>query len=76
MKGKIEFSNGAKQEMISEIKAYFLKERDEELGDLAARLIMEFFIEKLSKHAYNQGVYDSYRYISTACEDMLGLEKR
>ncbi len=32
--------------IISEIKNYFLKERDEEMGDLAAGLVLDFIMEK------------------------------
>ncbi|ATW28278.1 hypothetical protein DCMF_01085 [Candidatus Formimonas warabiya] len=61
--------------MILEIKTYFLKEKDEDLGDLAAGLILDFFLEKLAPHAYNQGVYDSYKYMSERTEDLLGILK-
>lgn len=44
--------------------AYFLNERDDDLGDLAASLILDFFMEKLAPEFYNQGVYDSYKYMS------------
>ncbi|MCG9966670.1 DUF2164 domain-containing protein [Pelotomaculum terephthalicicum JT] len=50
--------------MISAIQTYFLNEREDKLGDLAASLILDFFIEKLAPEFYNQGVYDSYIYMS------------
>ena len=64
-----------RDEMISLIKNYFLKERDEEIGDLAAGLILDFILEKLAPEFYNQGVYDSHRYIKDAAEDLLSLQK-
>lgn len=75
MTGKIEVSKEIQKDMISEIKAYFLKERGEDLGDLAARLILDFFMEKLGPYAYNQGVFDSYKYMSERTEDLLGIQK-
>jgi uncharacterized protein (DUF2164 family) len=72
---KIEVNKEAKEDMVLAIKTYFLKERDEELGDLAALLILDFFMEKLAPHAYNQGVYDSYKYINDRTEDLLGILK-
>jgi uncharacterized protein (DUF2164 family) len=45
---KIELSKQEKQEMINLIKEYFYNERDEDLGDLAADLILDFFMEKLA----------------------------
>ena len=72
---KIEVNKEAREEMILAIKTYFLKEKDEDLGDLAASLILDFFMEKLAPHAYNQGVYDSYKYMSERNEDLLGILK-
>ena len=64
-----------KDEMVSEIKNYFLKEREEEIGDLAAGLILEFIIEKIAPEFYNQGVYDSYIYMQDTIEDLLAIQK-
>lgn len=75
MNKKIELSKEKQEHMISLIKDYFRKERDEELGDLAAMLILDFFIEKLAPEFYNQGVYDSYKYFSEKVEDLLEIQK-
>lgn len=75
MKNKFELSKEKKDLMISEIKNYFSKERDIELGDLAASLILDFFMEKLAPEFYNQGVEDSYKYLSNSIEDLLGIQK-
>ena len=64
-----------RDEMISQIKDYFLKERDEEIGDLAAGLILDFILEKLAPEFYNQGVYDAHQYIKDAAEDLLSIQK-
>jgi uncharacterized protein (DUF2164 family) len=75
LSNRIELSKEAKKDMIWAIKSYFLKERDEDLGDLAASLILEFFMDKLASHAYNQGVYDSYKFMSERTEDLLEIQK-
>lgn len=75
MKAKFELNKEKREYFISEIKSYFEKERDTELGDLAAALILDFFIEKLAKEFYNQGVEDSYKYMSSSIEDLLGIQK-
>lgn len=75
MSKKIELSKEKREKMISDIKNYFLNERDEDIGDLAARLILDFFMEKLALEVYNQGVYDSYKYMSDKIEDLLGIQK-
>lgn len=75
MNNKIALSKEKKEAMILAIIDYFQKERDEELGYLAATLILDFFMEKLAVEFYNQGVYDSYRRMSDMIEDLLEIQK-
>lgn len=75
MSKTIKIGKEKREDMISEIKNYFYKERDEDLGDLAASLILDFFIEKLSGEFYNQGINDAYLYMNERLEDTLGLQK-
>ena len=74
-KNKIEISKEQRAEMISELKEYFYSEREEELGDLAATLMLNFIIDKLAPEFYNQGVYDAYKYMSDRVEDVLSIQK-
>jgi uncharacterized protein (DUF2164 family) len=71
----IKLSREKRDDMIFAIKSYYLKEREEEIGDLAASLILEFIIEKLAPEFYNQGVYDSYKYMEDKIEDLLLIQK-
>lgn len=72
---KITITKEKRDEMISAIKNYFSKEREEEIGDLASSLILDFIIEKLAPEFYNQGVYDSYKYIGNMIDDLLSIQK-
>lgn len=72
---KVELSKEKREEMISLIKTYFYKERDEELGDLAAGLLLNFIVDKLSIEFYNQGVFDAYKYMENSVEDLLSIQK-
>lgn len=75
MSNKIELSKEKKEKMISAIINYFQNERDEEMGYLAATLVLDFFTEKLAPEFYNQGVYDSYKRMSEMVEDLLEIQK-
>ena len=75
MNNKIELSKDKKDHMIAAIKEYFLNERQEDLGDLAAALILDFFIEKLAPEIYNQGVQDSYIYMTEKVQDLFEIQK-
>jgi len=74
-KNTIKLSKEKRELMINEIKTYFSKERDEDLGDLGAALILDFIEEKLAREFYNQGVSDAYQYMNDRMEDVLGLQK-
>lgn len=61
--------------MISEIKNYYSNERDEVIGELAAGMLLDFFMDRLAPEIYNQGVYDSHKSIAEAAEDLLSILK-
>lgn len=64
-----------RDEMVSEIRNYFSKEREEEIGDLAADLILDFILEKIAPEIYNQGVFDAHKYMEDAVADLLSIQK-
>jgi len=64
-----------RDDMVSEIKNYFSKEREEEIGDLAAGLILDFIVEKIAPDFYNQGIFDAHQYMKDAAEDLFALQK-
>jgi len=71
----IKLSKERRDEMIAEIQVYFSKERDEEIGNLGAGMVLDFIVEKLAPAFYNQGVYDAHQYLKDAAEDLLALRK-
>ncbi len=73
--GKITLTKEQKADMTSSIKKYFLKEREEDIGDLASSLILSFIVEKLAPEFYNQGVSDSYRFMNDRIEELLLIQK-
>jgi len=75
MNNKFKLSKEKRLEMIESIKNYFDNEREEELGNLASGLILDFFMEELADEFYNQGVWDSHVYMNDRVEDLLGIQK-
>jgi uncharacterized protein (DUF2164 family) len=74
-KKPLKFDDETKKRMIEQIKIFFEEERGEDLGDLAAMLVLDFFMEDIGIEAYNQGVRDALRYMSERVEDGYSLEK-
>ncbi len=65
----------AENEKIGEIiKTYFLEERNEELGDLAAYLLGEYLADKIGPYFYNRGIEDAFSYIHDKLEDLHSLK--
>lgn len=66
-------------DLLHKLKAYFQDERDEELGDLAANLLLDFIEREMGPAFYNQGVKDAKTKTLTAfatlTEEMDYLEK-
>lgn len=58
MKNSSVLSPERKKEVIFLIQTYFHDERDEDLGDLAAELLFEFFEKQLGPLIYNQAIED------------------
>ena len=54
----IKITKEQRDEMIAAIKHYFLKNREEDIGDLQAGLVLDFILEELAPEFYNQGISD------------------
>ena len=78
MKKNIEKFNHEKEkekEIKEKIKKFFFDVRDEEISDLEALLVLDFFMEKVATEFYNQGVNDAYIRLHEISEDLLSVQK-
>lgn len=48
-----------RQELVNSLKHYFLDDRDEEIGDLQAGLLLDFILEEIGPSIYNKAVKDA-----------------
>lgn len=72
---EIKFSKEQKEDMASLIREYFEKEKGEEIGHLASMLLLDFFTKELGPIFYNQGIEDSYAYMTTKMQDLFEIQK-
>jgi len=70
---EIKWSKEKRKEFVEAIQNFFYEEREEEIGELAASFLLDFFVEKIAPNIYNQGVMDSYKYLNERLEDLLAL---
>ena len=73
---EIELKKEVRELLIGNLKRYFSNERDEELSNLGAELLLDFIVNDIGPYIYNQAIEDSYAYMNERIEDLLGLEKR
>lgn len=71
----IKITKEKRDDMVTAIRNYFLKEREEEIGNLAAGLILDFIIKELAPEFYNQGVSDSHKFMENSIEDLMSIQK-
>ncbi|MBU8582859.1 DUF2164 domain-containing protein [Bacillus paralicheniformis] len=76
----IKLTQEEKQAIIEEIKRFYVEERGEEVGDIAAIQMFEFVKEKLGPYFYNQALKDSRRVVEEKAaaieEELFALERR
>jgi uncharacterized protein (DUF2164 family) len=66
----IELSKEDRQQAIASIERYFLAERDEKIGNLAAGALLGFFLEEIAPSAYNRGVLDAQEKIQARVAEL------
>lgn len=76
MQNPIRLNDIQRNEMISSLQTYFEQEKDEQLGDLAASLLLDFIIKELGPIFYNAGIEASYQFMNEKIEDLFGIQVR
>jgi uncharacterized protein (DUF2164 family) len=75
MRGKerIKLEKEKREDMVKAIISYFKNERGEEIGQLAAGMMLDLIIEELAPEFYNRGVLYSCAYRNERVEDMQSM---
>ncbi|MDF2570304.1 MAG: hypothetical protein K0R55_1908 [Sporomusa sp.] len=55
---EIQLTKEQKKSAIEDIKSYFLTEKDDEITELAATLLLDFILINIGPHIYNQALND------------------
>ncbi|MFS0562379.1 DUF2164 family protein [Terribacillus sp. 179-K 1B1 HS] len=76
MQQSIKLSESQRTEMVRSLQNYFEQEKDEQLGDLAAGLLLDFIVEELGPIFYNAGIEASYQFMNEKIEDLFGIQVR
>ena len=66
----IKIPDEARQRMVASIRRYFEQELDEEIGELKAGLLLDFFLEEIAPTVYNQALGDAQAWLLGKVEDL------
>ncbi len=75
----IEFSKGERAAVAGQLRDYFARELDQELGQLPAEMLLDFIGREIGGAFYDRGVHDAQQLVRQKAEDIVealyGLER-
>jgi uncharacterized protein (DUF2164 family) len=69
---RIELTDERKAKMLTAIQQYFRENLDQELGELGANLLLEFFVREIGAPVYNQAIRDAHDFLQEKLVDLSG----
>jgi len=75
MRGKppISIPDDARKQAIASIQRYFAEELDQDIGDLKASLVCDYFLAELGPVVYNHAVADAKAFFDERSADLAAL---
>jgi uncharacterized protein (DUF2164 family) len=69
----IELTPPETEQAVASLQRFFREEHEQELSELRARFLLDFFLKELGPFAYNKGVKDAEQYFRRHTEDLTGV---
>jgi len=69
----IELPKEVEKQLITSIKRFFEENMEEEIGELKARLVLDYCVREIGPTVYNQAVSDARRYFQDKLSDLDGV---
>ena len=69
----ITLSPDAKKQLRSSIQRYVAEELDQDIGDLKADGLLEYFLKEIGPTVYNQAIADAQQYFQARAVDLEGV---
>jgi uncharacterized protein (DUF2164 family) len=75
MRGKpaITLRDDARKQAIASVVRYFAEHLDEDIGDLKARLLLDYVLGEIGPSIYNQAIADARRFFEERAADLDGI---
>ena len=68
----INLTDNARKQSIASIKRYFAEDLDQDIGELKAGLLLEFFLKEIAPTVYNGAIADAQTYLRDRLTDLEG----
>ena len=72
----IELTPETKKLLLANLQNYYSAEREEELSEFQAALLLEFILSDIGVYIYNQAIADAQKLMQQKTEELFVLEKR
>jgi uncharacterized protein (DUF2164 family) len=69
----IKLSDEQRKQSIASIKRYLAQDLDQDVGDLKAGLLLDFFLKEIAPSVYNGAVTDAQTYLRDRLSDLEGV---
>ena len=68
----ITLTDDTRQQLIESIRRFVEERMDEEIGDLKAILLLDYFLEEIGPTIYNKAISDAQAYMQEKLSDLDG----
>jgi uncharacterized protein (DUF2164 family) len=68
----VSLSDDARKQSIASIKRYFTESLDQDIGELKASLLLDFFLKEIAPSVYNSAISDAQAYLRDRVADLDG----
>jgi len=58
--------------LLGSIRQFFAEELEEDIGDLKARMVLDYFVREVGPSVYNQAIADAQESLERAVSDLAG----
>lgn len=69
---RIRLTDKRRAALIETVQVFFAERFDDDLGELKAELILDFFVERLGPPVYNQAIHDAHGFMQDKLVDLEG----
>jgi uncharacterized protein (DUF2164 family) len=66
----LKLRDDVQKQAIASIRRYFAEELDQDVGDLKAQLVLEFFMKEIAPSIYNAAIADAHVFIHDRTTDL------